>query len=105
MARIAEHYCVSRSNMTRMDKLRAMATFAQIVEHGSLTGAAKAMDVSLPAVVRTLAALETALGARLANRTTRRFSLTDEGRDYYERCKRVLAEVEEAETALSARRV
>jgi DNA-binding transcriptional LysR family regulator len=55
--------------------------------------------------VRTLAALEAALGVRLLNRTTRRLSLTDEGREYHERCRRVLADVEEAEAALSARRV
>jgi DNA-binding transcriptional LysR family regulator len=87
-----------------MDKLRAMQTFVQIVEHGSLTAAAGAMRGSLPAVVRTLAALEAELDVRLLNRTTRRIALTDEGREYYERCRRVLAEVDEAEAALSARR-
>jgi DNA-binding transcriptional LysR family regulator len=44
------------------------------------------------------------LGVRLLNRTTRRIALTDEGREYYERCRRVLADVDEAEAALSARR-
>ena len=87
-----------------MDKLRAMETFVRIVEAGSLTRAADALQTSSPSVVRGLAALENALGVRLLNRTTRRLSLTDEGREYYERCKRVLAEVEDAETALSARR-
>jgi DNA-binding transcriptional LysR family regulator len=87
-----------------MDKLRAMQAFVSIVERGSLTAAAGALDASLPSVVRTLAALEAGLGVRLLNRTTRRIALTDEGREYYERCKRVLAEVDEAEAALSARR-
>jgi DNA-binding transcriptional LysR family regulator len=87
-----------------MDKLRAMATFVRIVDGGSLTAAAEALDASLPSVVRTLAALEAQLDVRLLNRTTRRIALTDEGREYYERCKRVLAEVDEAEAALSARR-
>src|SRR5512134_3917437 len=87
-----------------MDKLRAMQTFVQIVESGSLAAAADAQGMSAPSVVRTLAALEGAVGVRLLNRTTRRLSLTDEGREYYERCKRVLAEIEEAEAALSARR-
>jgi DNA-binding transcriptional LysR family regulator len=87
-----------------MDKLRAMETFVRIVERGSLTAAAEALGASLPSVVRTLAALEAGLDARLLNRTTRRIALTDEGREYYERCKRVLAEVEEAEAALSSRR-
>jgi DNA-binding transcriptional LysR family regulator len=87
-----------------MDKLRAMETFILIVDGGSLTAAAETLHTSLPSVVRTLAALEARLDVRLLNRTTRRIALTDEGREYYERCKRVLAEVGEAEAALSARR-
>jgi DNA-binding transcriptional LysR family regulator len=87
-----------------MDKLRAMAIFVRIVDEGSLTAAADALGMSVPSVVRALAALERALGARLLNRTTRRSSLSDEGREYYERCKRVLAEVEAADASLSARR-
>lgn len=87
-----------------MDKLRSMGVFARVVEHGSLTAAARALGMSPPAVVRALAALEHAVGARLLHRTTRRQSLSDEGREYYARCKRVLAEVEEADALLSARR-
>jgi DNA-binding transcriptional LysR family regulator len=87
-----------------MDKLRAMQAFVHIVDGGSLTKAAETLGASLPSMVRTLAALEAELDARLLNRTTRRIALTDEGREYYERCKRVLAEVDEAEAAISARR-
>lgn len=86
-----------------MDKLRAMETFVRIVDAGSLTAAADLLDTSLTSVVRSLATLEAALGTRLLNRTTRRIALTDEGREYFERCRRILAEVEEAENALSAR--
>ncbi|NML14688.1 LysR family transcriptional regulator [Azohydromonas caseinilytica] len=88
-----------------MDKLKAMTAFVRIVESGSLTAAAQRLDVSLTAVVRSLAALERALGVRLLNRTTRRLALTDEGREYFERCRRVLAEVEEMESALTERRL
>lgn len=88
-----------------MDRLRAMEVFVRIVESGSLTAAASALGVSAPSVVRSLAALERVLGVRLLNRTTRRSSLTDEGREYYERCRRVLSEIEAADAALSARRV
>ena len=70
--------------MQGMDTLHAMHAFIRIVESGSLTAAADAMDVSQPSMVRTLAALERELGVRLLNRTTRRMSLTDEGRDYYD---------------------
>jgi DNA-binding transcriptional LysR family regulator len=85
-----------------MDKLKAMATFVQIADHGSLTAAAQALDSSLPAVVRTLAALETELGVRLFNRTTRRISLTDEGRRHLDSCRQILASLQEAEAALTA---
>lgn len=84
-----------------MDKLAAMRTFVEIVDRGSLTAAAEAQDRSLPTVVRTLAALEQQLGARLIRRTTRRMSLTVEGRDYLGRCRRILADVEEAELAVA----
>lgn len=86
-----------------MDKLRAMTVFVRIVEAGSLTAAAERLGTSLTSVVRSLAALERALGVRLLNRSTRRSALTDEGREYFERCRHLLAELEEAEAVLSAR--
>jgi len=82
-----------------------MQVFVRIVESGSLTAAADALNISVPSVVRSLAALERAVGVRLLHRTTRRSSLSDEGREYFERCRRVLSEVEAADAALSARRV
>jgi DNA-binding transcriptional LysR family regulator len=85
-----------------MDKLKAMQTFLQIAEQGSLTAAARALGSSLPAVVRALAALESHLGVRLFNRTTRRISLTDEGRRYLQTSREVLAAVDDAETSLKA---
>jgi DNA-binding transcriptional LysR family regulator len=84
-----------------MDKLGAMATFVRIVEKGSLTAAAQALDTSLPSVVRGLAALERTLGVRLLNRTTRRIHLTDEGAQYLERCRAILAAVHETEAAFT----
>ena len=87
-----------------MDKLHAMQTFVRIVERGSLTAAAEDLNTSLPTVVRTLAALEGHLGARLFNRTTRRIHLTDEGRQYLAGCRAALSAVEAAEVALAMRR-
>lgn len=87
-----------------MDKLRAMASFVRIVERGSLTAAAADLDVSLPAMVRTLATLERELGVTLLNRTTRRHHLTDEGRQYLERCRAILGQVRDAEAELHSRR-
>ncbi|HSE01130.1 MAG TPA: LysR family transcriptional regulator [Burkholderiales bacterium] len=86
-----------------MDKLRAMEAFVNIVEKGSLTAAAEALGTSPPSAVRALAALERVLGARLLNRTTRRIALTDEGRAYYDRARRILADVADAEAAASAK--
>jgi DNA-binding transcriptional LysR family regulator len=86
-----------------MDKLYAITAFIKIVDSGSLTAAADALDVSQPSMVRTLAALERDLGVRLLNRTTRRMSLTDEGRDYYERGRQIVAAVDDAQQSLSAR--
>ncbi len=87
-----------------MDTLYAMQAFIRIVEAGSITAAAEVLEVSQPSMVRTLAALERELGVRLLNRTTRRMSLTDEGRDYYERSRQIVAAVDDAQQSLSARR-
>ncbi|EON11101.1 LysR family transcriptional regulator [Pandoraea sp. SD6-2] len=89
--------------MRGMDKLRAMQTFVAIVDRGSLSAAARALDSSLPAVVRTLAALETSLDVRLLNRTTRRIALTEEGRTYLDTCRQILSALQEAEARLAAR--
>jgi DNA-binding transcriptional LysR family regulator len=88
-----------------VDKLQAMAVFVKIAEQGSLTAAADALGKSLPSVVRMLAALEESLQVRLFNRTTRRIALTEEGRLYLERCRKILAEIEESELALSQNQV
>jgi len=84
-----------------VDKLEAMAAFVEIVDRGSLTAAAEGLGKSLPTMVRKLAGLEESLGVRLLRRTTRRMSLTEEGRSYLERCRRILADVEEAEEMLT----
>ena len=83
-----------------MDLIRAMRTFIEIADRGSLTAAAQAQDSSLAAVVRTLAALEAHLDVRLMNRTTRRIALTDDGRNYLEHCRHILSAVQDAEDAL-----
>lgn len=83
-----------------MDLLAAMRTFVEIADRGSLTAAAEPLERSIPTVVRTLALLEAHLGARLLQRTTRRMSLTEEGRVYLERCRHILAEIEDADRAV-----
>jgi DNA-binding transcriptional LysR family regulator len=78
-----------------------MQVFVEIARRGSLTAAAAALDRSPPTVVRLLAELERTLQVKLMHRTTRRLSLTDEGRTYLELCRRVLSELDEGERALA----
>lgn len=85
-----------------MDKLRAMEVFVAIADHGSLTAAAASLGSSLPAVVRALAAYEAVLGIRLFNRTTRRISLTEEGKQHLGNCRDLLERVAASEAALSS---
>ena len=85
-----------------MDLLHGMRVFVAIVDQGSLAGAARQLDRAGPTVVRSLAALEQHLGVRLLHRTTRRQSLTPEGRVFLEHCRRVLAGVREAEEAVQS---
>lgn len=83
-----------------MDRLHAIDVFLEIAERGSLTRAADALSLSLPSVVRTLAALERHLGVRLFNRNTRRLAITDEGRAYREHALSIRAAVAESEQAM-----
>ncbi|TIU47336.1 MAG: LysR family transcriptional regulator, partial [Mesorhizobium sp.] len=84
-----------------MDRLESMAVFVRAVDLGSFAAAATVLDLSGPMVGKHVRFLEDRLGVRLINRTTRRQSLTDFGRAYYERCRLVLAEAEAAD-ALAA---
>ena len=83
-----------------MDKLRGMETFIAVVESGSFTGAASRLEMSAVMVGKYIALLETQLGTRLLERNTRRQSLTDAGRVYFEEAKRVLEQVSIAESAV-----
>lgn len=80
-----------------MDRFHAIAAFAKVVETGSFARAAERLGVSVSAVSRQVAELEGHLDARLLNRTTRRLSLTESGRVFYEHCIQLLADLEEAE--------
>ena len=86
------------------DAFNEMSVFAKVVATGSLSNAARELGLSPAMVSRRLAALETRLGVRLINRTTRSLHLTDEGSTYYESCSRVLADIEQANASVSAGR-
>ncbi len=84
-----------------MDRFHSLTAFAKVVEAGSFARAAERLDLSVSAVSRQVAELEAHLGVRLLNRTTRRLSLTESGRVFYERCVQLLADLEEAEEAVT----
>ena len=86
-----------------MDKFLEMSTFVAVVDAGSFVKAADAQGMSKPAVSRYVGDLESRLGVRLLQRTTRRLSLTDEGQIFYDRCKSLLMTVDEAETEIASR--
>lgn len=84
-------------NNRAMDLFSGMSTFVRVVEAGSLSAAARQLRISTAAVSRHVSGLEAELGTQLLGRTTRRLAMTDAGRRYYERCLRVLREVDEAQ--------
>src|SRR5271156_5183134 len=84
-----------------MDRFDNMRVFVKVVESNSFAGAATRLDISASMVTLHVKELEERLGVRLLNRTTRKVSLTETGRAYYERCTRLLADLEETERATS----
>ncbi len=76
-----------------------MKVFLKVAEGGGFAEAARQLDMSPPAVTRAVASLEEAIGARLFIRTTRAVKLTDAGSQYFQDCRRILADIEEAEAA------
>jgi DNA-binding transcriptional LysR family regulator len=87
-----------------MDRLTSMAVFVRTVEKGGFAAAAPDFGLSATMAGLHVRALEDRLGSRLLNRTTRRQSLTEVGRLYYEHCKQILADVEAAEERATALR-
>ena len=82
-----------------MDRLTAMETFVCVIESGSFSAAARLLDVGQPAVSKSIAQLEERLAIRLLLRSTRGLMPTEAGQAFYERAKRAIEEVEEAELA------
>tara|TARA_B110000438_G_scaffold57039_1_gene57103 strand:- start:2453 stop:3373 length:921 start_codon:yes stop_codon:yes gene_type:complete len=80
-----------------MDRLSAMNMFIRVVETGSFSAVAKELSSTQPTVSKNIAELESWLGAKLLNRSTRSLRLTETGADYYERCVAILQDVEDAE--------
>jgi DNA-binding transcriptional LysR family regulator len=85
-----------------MDKLAAIRAFVSVAEEGGFSAAADGLGLSKSAASRQIAALEDALGAQLLKRSTRSVKLTDSGYAYLERCRALLADLDEADQAVAA---
>ena len=86
-----------------MDRLQAMEMFVRVVETGSFSKAAREFATTQPTVTKQVAATEARLKVRLLNRNTRGVSLTEAGALYYEKCKGIVREAEEAESIVQLR--
>ena len=86
-----------------MDQFKQISTFAEVALRGSLSAAARAEGIAPAMIGRRLDALEERLDVKLLQRTTREIALTTEGASFLEDCQRILAELEEAESAVSER--
>ncbi|MFM0062055.1 LysR family transcriptional regulator [Paraburkholderia aspalathi] len=84
-----------------MDNLNGIVAFVSTAEALSFVAAGRKLGISASAVGKTIAKLEQALGVRLFHRTTRKVTLTDEGRHFYDRCRRILEDLRDAQAVLS----
>lgn len=87
--------------MTLLCDLNEVTIFVKVVEAGSFIGASRALNIPKTTVSRKIAQLEEALGVRLLQRTTRKVNLTEVGRLYFDRCVKILGDLEEANLAVT----
>ncbi len=83
-----------------MDKLAQIRAFVRVAERASFSAVARDLQVTQSAVSKAIGALEKSLGTRLVSRSTRSVSLTEAGRRYYERCRQILADLDQADAAV-----
>src|SRR5690349_17853843 len=86
-----------------MDQFKQISTFVDVAARGTLSAAARAEGIAPAMIGRRLDALEARLGVKLMQRTTRKIALTNEGIAFLEDCQRILADLENAEAAVSER--
>jgi LysR family transcriptional regulator for bpeEF and oprC len=96
-------FTLRRNRRIAMDRLLGMRVFVRVVERGSFARAAQDLDLSATQASAHVADLERRLGTKLLNRTTRKVSVTADGRAYYDRAARILRDIEDAENEVSSR--
>src|SRR5262249_35833661 len=84
-----------------VDKLASLRAFTKVVTKGGFSAAAQELGLSRGAVSKQVIELEESLGVRLLHRTTRKVTVTESGQAYFERCASILAELEEADSAVA----
>lgn len=84
-----------------MEDLNGVRLFVRVAEAQSFTAAGRRLGITSSAVSKAISRLERGLGVRLLDRTTRSVALTNDGRDFYERCRQMLADLDEAEMHLT----
>ena len=85
-----------------MDRLTSLTAFVQVVDNGGFSAAGRKLNMSTTMVSNHIQALEERLGVRLLNRTTRKVSVTEVGRAYYDRATQILTDLEQADDIASA---
>jgi DNA-binding transcriptional LysR family regulator len=85
-----------------MDRLTSLTAFVRVVDNGGFSAAGRHLNMSTTMVSNHVQSLEDRLGARLLNRTTRKVSLTEIGKAYYDRCTQILADIEQADDMAGA---
>src|ERR1700752_1403911 len=85
-----------------MDRLTSLTAFVRVVDTGGFSAAGRKLNMSTTMVSNHIQALEERLGVRLLNRTTRKVSLTEVGKAYYDRCIQILADIEQADDIAGA---
>src|SRR3954452_22674179 len=85
-----------------MDRLTSLTAFVRVVDSGGLLAASPRLNMSNTMVSNHVQSLEDRLGARLLQRTTRKVSLTEVGKAYYDRCVQILADIEQADDIAGA---
>src|SRR5580698_8772303 len=85
-----------------MDRLTSLTAFARVVDSGGFSAAGRRLNMSTSMVSNHIQSLEDRLGARLLHRTTRKVSLTEVGKAYYDRCIQILSDIEQADDIVGA---
>jgi DNA-binding transcriptional LysR family regulator len=99
--RLQNEYQRSINGTITMQDLNDYALYAEVIRNGGFAAAGRALNMPKSTLSRRIAALETRLGVRLIERSTRRFRVTEVGQAFYERCRTIVLDVQQADSIVS----